>query len=361
MKQFICAFILLNIFFTGRAQEKPDVVSEGLKGDIKSIIIRGYSATTVDGKTKKTFPIATTIKRFNEAGLLTETISGTGYDTVPVKGTNIRGARIVYKYDHLNNLLGSCSYYTDGRLSDSSIHEVDKMGNRTFWKIFKGGTVPVWEYVREYDNVGNLLETNDFHNGKLELRHTYRYDDNSRCIKESDYDPYGRLKWEENTKYDAKGLKTESIDFNTVTGVETRFYYKYNEKGLPIEEYEYTGENTKKFKKKLTNYDADGNVIELKQYSENGILLYEGRFDKYGNHLADVAYNEDGSLHDKITAEYKYDSRGNEIEEALHYTDGSGAISIGKYEYDQKNNWIRKTVFEDGEATRLIEREITYY
>jgi hypothetical protein len=151
------------------------------------------------------------------------------------------------------------------------------------------------------------------------------------------------------------------VDFNTANGLEARHYFKYNAQNLPIEEYEYASETAKKFKKTLTNYDAEGNVIEIKQYSENGVLIYEGRFDKYGNHLADVAYNEDGSLHDKITAEYRYDSKGNEIEETLHYTDGAAATSISKYEYDAHNNWIRKTVFEDGQATRVIERDITYY
>lgn len=361
MKRIILTLLLINIYFFSHAQDKSDVASEGLKGNVKSVIIRGFAAETVEGKTKKRFPIATTIKRFTPSGLLTEAISGTGYDTIPVHGTDIRGARIVYKYDHLDNLLGSCSYYTDGRLSDSSIHEVDKMGNRTYWKIYKGGNTPVWEYVREYDNVGNLLETNDYHNGRLETRHLYRYNDAGKITKEGEYDEYGRLKWEQNTKYDANGNKTEMIEYNTQTGKEARHYYKYDEQNRPIEDDEYASETTKKYKKILTSYDAEGNITGTKQYNENGVLIYEGRFDKYNNHLADVAYNEDGSLHDKITAEYKYDAKGNEIEETLHYTDGSGNISVSRYEYDQQNNWVRKTVFEDGEASRMIERDIKYY
>jgi len=350
----ILIFLLVSLSLQSSAQDKTDLASEGFKGNIKSIAIRGYSAETVDGKTVRGWPITTTIKRFNPHGFLTETISGTGRDTIPVKGTNVKGARIVYKYDDLDVLLSTSSYYTDGKLDDSSTHEVDKMGNRTFWKIYKAGGLLNWEYVREYDNVGNLLEINDYHQGHLETRHTYRYNDQSKCTKESDFDENGRLKWEENTKYDDRGNKTEAISFNTADGKETRRYFKYNEKNKPIEEDEYGAENTKKFKKTINNYDSQGNVIEIKQYAENGVQIYEGRFDKYGNHLADIAYNEDGSLHDKITAEYKYDSRGNETEEALHYTDGSGTTSISTYEYDRENNWIRKTVFEDGEATRVI-------
>ena len=361
MKSTIITFFLITLSITLPAQDKADIASEGLKGNVKSLIIRGYSAETVDGKTRKVFPIATTIKKFNERGYLMETVSGTGRDTIPAKGSNVKGARIVYRYDHLDYLISSCSYYPNGQINDSSTHEVDKMGNRTFWKIYKGAGTLVWEYVKEYDNIGNLLETNDYHNGRLETRHTYRYNDNSKCIKESDFDENGRLKWEETLKYDAKGNKVEVLDFNTIDGSEIRHYFKYNEMGKPIEENEYAGENTKKYKRTINNYDEQGNLIEIKQYNENGVQIYEGRFDRYGNHLADIAYNEDGSLHDKITAEYRYDSKGNEIEETLHYTDGSGATSISKYEYDGQNNWVKKTVFEDGEATRLIEREITYY
>jgi hypothetical protein len=361
MKSTIIIFFLIALSITLPAQERSDVISEGLKGNVKSIITRGYSAETVNGQTKKSFPIATTIKEFNDRGLLTQTISGTGRDTVPVKGTTVRGARLVYHYDHLDNLVSSCSYYPNGNINDSSIHEVDKMGNRTFWKIFKGGGTLVWEYIKEYDNVGNLLETNDYHYGRLETRHTYRFDDNSHCIKESDYDENGKLKWEETLKYDANGHKTEVLDFNTIDGTEVRHYFKYSDMGKPIEEDEYGAENSTKFKRTLNFYDEAGNIIEIKQYSENGVQIYEGRFDRYGNHLADIAYNEDGSLHDKITAEYRYDTKGNEIEEALHYTDGTGATSISKYQYDAMNNWVKKTVFEEGEATRLIEREITYY
>jgi len=361
MKQYILIFFLLNLPAALRAQDKTDVANEGLKGSVRTMTVKGFSAETVNGRTKKSFPIATTIKRFNQQGMLTETVSGTGYDTVVVKGTNIRGARIAYKYDEQNNLVSSMSYFTDGRLSDSSTHEVDKMGNRTFWKIYRGNGSIAWEYVREYDNVGNLLEINDYHNGKLETRHTYRYNDNSKCIKESDYDEYGRLKVEQVMKYDERGNRTEMTEYNTADGSEVRHYYKYNAAGKCTEEYEYATATAKKYKKTLNFYDQQNNLIEIKQYAENGVQLYEGRFDSYGNHLADIAYNPDGSLHDQITAEYKYDSRGNEIEEMLHYTDGASAASISKYEYDMANNWIKKTVFEDGEATRLIEREIEYY
>jgi nuclear transport factor 2 (NTF2) superfamily protein len=116
------------------------------------------------------------------------------------------------------------------------------------------------------------------------------------------------------------------------------------------------------YSKILTEYDSEGNVVGLKQYNEAGKMIYQGKMDKYGNHLADVGYNPDGSIHDKITAQYKYDEFGNEIEELLYFTENSPAVkSTYKYVYDMDGNWIRKTVWEDGAPVRITEREIDYF
>jgi hypothetical protein len=63
-----------------------------------------------------------------------------------------------------------------------------------------------------------------------------------------------------------------------------------------------------------------------------------------------------------VTAEYKYDSYGNEIEELLRLAERVPPIkSVYKYDYDYMGNWIKKTVFEDGEPVRTTERDLQYY
>ena len=52
-----------------------------------------------------------------------------------------------------------------------------------------------------------------------------------------------------------------------------------------------------------------------------------------------------GDLINKNT--YKYDSKGNKIEENGYYSDGSVLSKTAyKYEYDSKDNWIKKTNFK---------------
>jgi hypothetical protein len=340
-----------------------DLDAEDLRGKVQKMTIRGFRAIAgPQGTALKGSLVHTTVKEYNLAGYLLESTSSIGGNKIGTYTMPYRSARIAYKYDNHNNLLSSCSYNTQGQLEDSSVHEVDKMGNRLIWKIFKRNGFLDWEYVSEYDNTGNLLESNDYHRKQLETRHTYRYNDNAKCVMESDYDPDGRLVLKKVNKYDEEWNKIEVVDYNGNGSFNSRHTYVYNQWGKPIEEREYKTDGSEKCTKILNNYDNKDNLIEIKQYDENGKLLYLGKFDQYHNHLADITYNLDGSIREKVTAEYKYDAYGNELEELLKLAERVPAIkSIYKYEYDYMGNWIKKTVFEDGEAVRMSERELVYY
>jgi hypothetical protein len=340
-----------------------DLKAEGLRGRVKSITTRGFKAEKgIQGTVLKGALVHTTIKKYNPAGYLLESTSSIGGNTINGKQLPYRSARIVYRYDNHNNLIGSCSYDTYGKLQDSSVHFVDKMGNRLYWQIYKSNGFQEWNYISEYDNAGNLLETNDFHYGKLLTRHMFKYNERGECVLENELNPDGTLKAKHIFKYDERSRKTENEEWSGNGSFVSRKTYRYNDMGLVIEEREYKQDGVEKFSKITTDYDAEGNVIEVKQYGENGKIMYMGKMDKYGNHLADIGYNPDGSIHDRITADYKYDEYGNEIEEILNYGDGSPLVkSSYKYVYDMDLNWSKKTVWEDGDPVRVTEREIDYY
>jgi hypothetical protein len=370
MKVFSVSLFLTGLTFAAHGQlpvevatSTNDLRAEGLRGKVKSITTRGFKAEPgIQGTVLKGNLVHTTIKKYNAAGYLLESTSSIGGNTINGKMLPYRSARIVYRYDNHNNLTGSCSYDTYGRLQDSSIHFVDKMGNRIYWQIYKGNGFQEWEYISEYDNAGRLLETNDFHHKKLLTRHTYKYNERGECVLENDLNPDGTLKSKKLYKYDPNGYKTESEEWSGNGSFLVRHTYQYNAMGKVIEDREYKQDGVEKYSKITTEYDSEGNVTGVKQYAENGKILYAGKMDKYGNHLSDIGYNPDGSVHDKITADYKYDEYGNEIEELLNYGDGSApARSTYKYVYDMDLNWIKKTVWEDGKPVRVTEREIDYY
>ena len=68
---------------------------------------------------------------------------------------------------------------------------------------------------------------------------------------------------------------------------------------------------------------------------------------------------EKGTLTEKST--YKYDEKGNKIEQNYYYVEGKRSKFTYKYEFDAVGNWIKKTGSGDGEPIYIRERVIEYY
>ena len=59
---------------------------------------------------------------------------------------------------------------------------------------------------------------------------------------------------------------------------------------------------------------------------------------------------------------YKYDGNRNLIERKEYNEDGElKNKSSYKYEFDDKENWIQQIIFKDDKPAFIIEREIKYY
>ena len=78
------------------------------------------------------------------------------------------------------------------------------------------------------------------------------------------------------------------------------------------------------------------------------------KYDSRGNKIEEADYNSDGSLDDKTI--YKYDLRGNKIEEAKYNSDGPLDRKY-TYKYDSRGNMIERT---DGEGRDGIELIVVY-
>lgn len=361
--KFLVAFILTSLSFTVSAQQTrtSDLISERLRGPVQSVLIKGYKGAVVSGRPTNGRLLHTTLKVYNSNGYLTETSFKIGFDTIAGRSVRNKSSQAYYRYDDNGYLIGSVSYNDDGSIRDSSVQEVDKMGNKTDWIIYDKKRKRKWQYTSEYDNAGNLLETTEYNDGELTQRHMYRYNENNQRIMERQFNSDNVMVWSETFAYDKQGNKTEVADFNGNGSFRAKYTYIYNEKGKPIEEHIFNKDNSDRFEKVLTKYDEEGNPIEIKQYDENGTLSYMGRLDKWGNHLSDVEYNADGTVKNKLASGFKYDEEGNEREEYNRFVDGSHSKITSSYVYDQFGNWVRKVVMEDGEMNRVVERYITYY
>ena len=152
----------------------------------------------------------------------------------------------------------------------------------------------------------------------------------------------GDKKWKNEWEFDDRSIYV-------VNGIDEKFYSKYK-----------------------LNYDDNGNRIEGKQYNSDGILDYivKFKYDINGNLIEQNQYNKKGELDYKV--KIKYDINGYIIEENQYNSEGDilieGIPSMYdyvelryEYEFDDKENWIQKTIFEDDKPTFILEREIEYY
>jgi len=84
------------------------------------------------------------------------------------------------------------------------------------------------------------------------------------------------------------------------------------------------------------------------------------RYDDDGNETEFNHYDKDGEL--ETSEKYKYDDEGFLTESFTYDKDGNLEMMYKhKYEFDEKNNWIVKTLYEYDKPTNITEREIEYY
>lgn len=123
------------------------------------------------------------------------------------------------------------------------------------------------------------------------------------------------------------------------------------------------GKNYLKYESKtgeeISTFETKYDVLQSRTYSENGTLVADLTFNKNGQLLEQKNYDESGKIIFRIVQEYddknflvKSTSYGESWDEHESYT---------YKEFDKKGNWITQIVYdEDGDAEYIVKREITY-
>jgi len=192
--------------------------------------------------------------------------------------------------------------------------------------------------VFKYDANGNMTELSNYKaDGKVNSTIRYTYDASGKLIKEETILGNGTVDLVSAIKTDTKGNKIEQEDVRPMgnTVFNYKYYYKYDEKGQLTERIAYRGNGTLLFKY-IFNYDSNGNRIEWIQHGQDnavvGRVIY--KYNEKNNVTEQNEYNGDGS----VKANYTY-----------------------SYEFDKKNNWIRRKKMQDGKVVETKEREVKYY
>jgi hypothetical protein len=237
----------------------------------------------------------------------------------------------------------------------------------------------------QYDTSGNIIEINKFNvDGSIYNILTFKYDEKNKIIEECSYEPIGGLfgstfryidekgeridllprkpdcfmLYKKIFKYDEKNNLIEEIKINGIGKLKDQIKYEYDELNR-LKETSFFNLKTKRF----SDYDKKGQLtrerletLEGKPVSKN---LY--KYDDNENKIKNDFYGSDGSL--RYSNSYKFDVKKNVVL-------GSGYSTITKnipgntiidYVYDEKGNWIKKTMFFKDISTEIQIREIEYF
>lgn len=191
----------------------------------------------------------------------------------------------------------------------------------------------------------------------------YNYDGQIISVQKFEYDETGKvvkgqkvhygldnLIYEYEYEYDSDLNKTERCYDEDKTLL---YEYKYDKYGNFLEgkELSVDGFNIHYLE---TNFDSMGRVKEMFYYDENGNIydVIEYRYDNNG-YLIESESKMEG------LSKFEYDDKGNKIK-AISYDIGyenNTIIYITNFEYDDQNNVLKETLYEEEEKRRWIEYE----
>lgn len=271
----------------------------------------------------------------------------------------------------------SCSEEkTENDLSKENLFgKVKSVETKEFYAIDSSGVVvkdgiskskPI--VLNEYNKWGNLEKTTKFllDNPQRNTKIIYSYNERNKLLKEEYYSVNDSLSSEVFYKYDENNNLIEWITYNDARLFNLKYIYKYDNQNNLIEELFYGDSTYVYWGKEVYHYDNQNKTKKISQYNSEEILRREMIYDKKENLIEETEYD---SLNVRFKWTYKYDNKGNEIEENRFGADGSfhfkhiskyddkGNLTertefnknnnpveteIYKYKYDKKGNWIEK-------------------
>jgi hypothetical protein len=235
-----------------------------------------------------------------------------------------------------------------------------------------------------FDSAGNILEDLWYSMDLIKRRTTYGYDGSGNLIFEKSFVDNNLFRTTE-YKWDKNGNKIEERTFHADDKQNTNTVFLNDKQGNCIESTWYKYDGTLISKEKLT-YDENKNRIEKRNYKSSGEQerFYIFKYDNSGNKIEERNHDAQGQLIYRHV--YKYDKKGRKIDElgflepnqVLDYSttifyDIHGNISKEinsgnrnyqmefRYEYDRRNNWIRKIEYRNNEPELILERTIEYF
>lgn len=214
----------------------------------------------------------------------------------------------------------------------------------------------------EFNTLGNIVEEVRYKaDGSLDSKKTYKYDEDANVLEMQDFQWNGKLFSSYNYYYNDQGNKILQVRLSPEREIYSINICQHNDQGHIVEERGYNGDGLVLYTSKY-HYNNNGILYEILVFNESNTLTskQELTYDNDGNLISLIKYASDGSISSKGIREYNH--LGNKTKEDL-YMMGEWLFKMTfRYEYDDKNNWIRRIEYnQQNHPSYLIEREITYY
>lgn len=186
----------------------------------------------------------------------------------------------------------------------------------------------------------------------------YEFNDSGNLIEFRSLDKKGKTKWNQNYTYNDDNIRTEITTIEDGKVDRKDINHIANDKIIKVDVYNKDGEKTS-----VSNYNYSGsNIISGSIQNKDGktTLTFENEWNN-GQLTKQTVKDSLGNL------DYYQEYIRNNFEDVVLYTYSSPTDSIKstykfEYEYDDKNNWVKKYYFDKkGKIDNIIIRNIVYF
>lgn len=229
--------------------------------------------------------------------------------------------------------LGKVTNITDlcNGSAPTSYSEEYKDGNLVL--TYDAGTNMTKEY--EYDQDGNKIVCAVYRSDGAVIRNEYEYDQYGNQV--AHYKNNEKVEWYE-YQYDKDGNVLSKTVSNSSNSAVSRYTYAYDQYGNVTS---YITDGSQGYSHLEVQYDKNGNEIGRVSYDEGGNKIYsrEIQYDRNGNYISLTIRNASGDVYEKT--QWKYDKNGNCIR-SITYDENNKVTQQTEWTHDQKGNVLSK-------------------
>lgn len=197
--------------------------------------------------------------------------------------------------------------------------------------------------------------------GKIEQWFLNSFNEQGNKILDIKLKPDSTVDKKYSYSYNIEDRREEMAIYTADDLLNLKIVYQYDKLGNLTEDNSYDN-NNRPLKKKVYLYDNKGNIMEENILNTDGELIQKYRYVyNSSNQKAEInKYKASGELEQRVTR--KYDNKGNETEVSEFSPEGNLiSTTTNLYQFDRRENWLKKTSYINNLPVSVVERVITYY